>query len=188
MAKTLHPCKQDFKKEADAALAFFPELANTPVRFEYSHISVQSFMLAQPVVNLRFFSKRHRQYRIRIKKSLVVNEEQYSEKYPRHEVLVGWLGHELGHILDYKDRSAFNLMMFGLRYHFFPAFLKKAEITADKNAVREGLVNHLLLSKAYGREPSVFSKSYIKKLNQLYPSLEEVRGWAKDKGLMVNSN
>ena len=173
----MHTFRKEIEVEARAALAYYPELADVPIRFEYSHISVQSFMLAQPVIDWRFFWKPKRQYRIRIKKSLVVNNPNFSEEWPRHEILVGWLGHELGHIVDYKDRSALNLILFGLRYHFFPPFVKKAEITADHNTVKAGLTKELLISKAYGRQAHIFSKSYVAKLDRLYPSLDTVRSW-----------
>jgi hypothetical protein len=35
-----------------------------------------------------------------------------------YNVIVGWLAHELGHVLDYKDRSSINLMWFGVMYYF----------------------------------------------------------------------
>lgn len=176
----MHTFREEIKAEAQEALSYFPELANVHIRFEYSRISVQSFMLAQPVVNWRFWHRGSRQYRIKIKKSLVVNNPNFSDKYPRRDVLVGWLGHELGHIVDYYPRRSLNLIWFGIRYHFFPSFLKKAEITADRNTVKAGLTRQLILSKQFGREASIFPKSYIKKLNRLYPSIEAVRRWDEE--------
>jgi len=138
---------------------------------------VLSYMLAQPVLRTLLFSKRKRQYRIIIKRSLVVNNPHFSAKYPKSDILIGWLGHELGHILDYKDRSSWNLIWFGFKYHFFRSFLMKAEITADRNAVNAGLGREIIMSKQFAREPMIFSESYIQKLNRLYPSVEMVRRW-----------
>lgn len=96
------------------------------------------------------------------------------------EVIVGWLGHELGHVLDYKNRNSINLMYFGFMYYFSKRFLMKAEITADRNAVEHGLINELVVSKKFGRNPKYFQRRYIDKLNALYPSVETVLSWADE--------
>jgi hypothetical protein len=63
-------------------------------------------------------------------------------------------------------------------YYFSTSFLKKAEITADKNAAEHGLIAELVVSKEFGRDPKYFSMSYVNKLNGLYPSVEDVKEWA----------
>jgi hypothetical protein len=54
----------------------------------------------------------------------------------------------------------------------------KAEITADKNAAQHGLIHELLVSKEFGRNTKYFHKSYVEKLDRLYPSIEDVKMWA----------
>ncbi len=95
-------------------------------------------------------------------------------------VIVGWLAHELGHILDYKQRSSWNLIWFGAKYYFSEPFLKQAEITADRNAIEHGFVDEIVVSKQFARNPRYFPTDYIQKLNQLYPSVRLIKKWAVD--------
>jgi hypothetical protein len=57
-------------------------------------------------------------------KFLVENEEFSMADVPS-EVLIGWLGHELGHIMDYREKSALELVKFGARYVTSDNFIKK---------------------------------------------------------------
>src|SRR5690606_18938406 len=93
------------------------------------------------------------------------------------DIVVGWIGHELGHITDYLDRSSINLALFGLRYYYSNTFIKQAEISADTFAVQAGLIDYLVVSKQFGRDPKYFPQDYIDKLNSLYPSIEDVKEW-----------
>lgn len=65
-------------------------------------------------------------------------------------------------------------------YYFSTSFLKKAEITADKNAVKQGLIKQLVVSKEFGRDPKYFPMSYVKKLKDLYPKVALVKEWDKE--------
>lgn len=81
--------------------------------------------------------------------------------------------------MDYKDRSSWNLTWFGFWYYFSKKFLMQAEITADYNAVKQGLIRELVISKEFGRNPAYFPKSYVEKLEGLYPSVEDVKKWSE---------
>jgi len=71
------------------------------------------------------------------------------------------------------------LMWFGVMYYFSHDFLRKAEITADKNAVERGFIDSIVESKRFDRNPKYFPQSYINKLNTLYPSVFQVMEWAE---------
>jgi hypothetical protein len=92
--------------------------------------------------------------------------------------MIGWLGYEFGQVLDYKGRSSRNLIWFGILYYFSTSFLKRAEITADKNAAELGLIDELMVSKESGRDSRYFPMCYVNKLNVFYPSIQDVRRWA----------
>ncbi len=167
-------------KEATKALSHYPELEKVSIEFKFNKINVLSYMLAQPKIKSLWKKKAKREYQILIRRKFFVENPKFENGRIPHDVLVGWLGHELGHIMDYKDRNSLNLIWFGIRYHFFPFFLMKAEITADYNAVKAGLIDELVVSKEFGRNPEFFSQTYIDKLNQLYPSVETVKRWARE--------
>ncbi len=136
-------------------------------------------MLAQPKPYSLLLRRNKREYQILINRRFFLFNKQFTNGRIPFDILTGWLGHELGHIMDYKDRNSINLIWFGIRYHFFNSFLKKAEVTADFNAVKAGMIDYLVVSKEFGRNPKYFPPSYIAKLIRLYPSVSLVKQWAR---------
>ncbi|MFT5513179.1 MAG: hypothetical protein ACI8SE_001580 [Bacteroidia bacterium] len=165
------------KAEVENALSDYPDLADVEIEFRWGVFTQHSFMLAQPKVITLLRHKSKREYLIIMRKKIFLKNKRVPNGRIPSEVLVGWLGHELGHIVDYIDRSSLNLAWFGILYYFSKPFLRKAEITADYNAVKHGLVKELLVSKEFGRNPMFFPWKYINKLNTLYPSIETVLSW-----------
>jgi hypothetical protein len=180
MKRGLHKYPSELKTEVEQALSYYPELLDTKISFVWGRFARRSFMLAQPVVSTMLKHKSKRKYRIIMKKRFFLKNRQFPNGKIPSDVIVGWLGHELGHVMDYKDRSSWNLAWFGFFYYFSIPFLKKAEITADRNAVKHGLLYNLVVSKEFGRNPKYFPQSYINKLNRLYPSVELVKEWDRE--------
>ncbi len=174
-----HRYPSELENEVGQSLEGFPELAETHIQFKWGAIAQKSFMLAQPLVSTLHRSKQKRGYQIIMKQRFFLNNPNIENGRVPEEVIVGWLAHELGHILDYKDRSSWNLMWFGFKYFFFKSFLKKAEITADKNAVERGFIKEIVASKKFGRDPNYFPADYIRKLNTYYPSIADVLSWVR---------
>ena len=168
------------KSEVEKALSFYPELENVAIEFRWGIFTQHSFMLAQPKVSTMLKHKSQREYQIIMRKKFFLKNKRVPNRRIPSDVIVGWLGHELGHVVDYKPRSNWNLMWFGVRYYFSKSFLMKAEIAADFNAVKHGLINELVISKEFGRNPMFFPWKYINKLNKLYPSIESVKLWAEE--------
>jgi hypothetical protein len=165
--------------EIEKALSYYPDLEQTHIYFRWGRFARRSFMLAQPIVPTMFGKKENRHYQIIMKKRFFIKNKQFSNGRIPFDVIVGWLGHELGHILDYRDRSTWNLMWFGFWYYFSDAFIRKAEITADKNAAEHGLIKELTMAMEFSNNGSYFPQSYIDKLKHLYPSIAQIRNWAR---------
>jgi len=168
----------EIKNEVEAALAYYPDLADTKIHFRWGVFTQYSFMLAQPKIPSLLRKKEKRAYQIIMRKDFFLKNRQFANGRIPSDVMIGWLGHELGHVLDYKDRNSLNLIWFGAMYYFSTSFLKEAEITADKNAVEHGMIKELVVSKEFGRDPKYFPMSYVNKLNGLYPSVADVKEWA----------
>ncbi|MCB9261540.1 MAG: hypothetical protein H6607_04130 [Flavobacteriales bacterium] len=171
---------KELEKEVMIVMAKYPELQQTFIHFKWGKIAAKSFMLAQPQVASLLRHRSKREYQIIMKERFFTHNKMMENGRVPSEVIVGWLAHELGHILDYKDRSSWNLAWFGVKYYFLTSFLKKAEITADHNAVKHGFIDEIVVSKEFGRNPKYFPKDYIAKLNRLYPSVKTVKEWAKN--------
>ena len=177
MSKKHRKLAKELEKEIKEAARHYPELADYVILFRFSKINRQSFMLAQPRLRSLIFPKSKRQFEILINRKKFVDNAMFEDGRIPSEIIIGWIGHELGHIKDYIDRSTLNLMWFGYKYATDKKFLMKAEVTADKNAVHAGLIDYLVTSKKFGRDPKYFPQTYIDKLNELYPSVEAVLEW-----------
>lgn len=95
------------------------------------------------------------------------------------EVMIGWIGHELGHIMDYETRSNAGLVVFGISYYLSGTYVKKAEVIADTFAVNHGLGRHIILTKRFILDHAEIPQSYKNKISRLYLSpdviMEQVR-------------
>ncbi len=79
----------------------------------------------------------------------LIEEEEFSMADVPSDVLIGWLGHELGHIMDYREKSAMGLVIFGFRYITSDNYIKEAERAADIYAVNRGMGDYILATKNF---------------------------------------
>ena len=154
------------------ALSAYPALQKQPLCLRM-HPLQDMTMRAQPVVNLHFFSRRKRAYRIDVQHTTRVNRHIVLEDLDR-DVLVGWFAHELGHVRDYYHRSGLNLIFFGLGYWLLPTFRIGAERKADLYAIEHGFATEINATKRFLLEESDIPNSYKDRLNRYYMSIEEV--------------
>ena len=155
------------------ALSFYPDLANTRIKFIYKEEIRKSVMQAQPKVSTLFRKKSKRVYVVKISRYLKLDKKKLDISTLPFEVLVGWIGHELGHIMDYKDRSGLAMMGFGTKYWLSEKFLKGAERRADLYALRHGLGDKIISTKNFVLNHAGISESYKERIKRLYMSPEE---------------
>ncbi|WP_114747813.1 hypothetical protein [Pleomorphovibrio marinus] len=157
------------------ALSHFPDLMDTRIDFEFKKKIGGSVMQAQPRVgSLVFKGKENRAYRIKISRYLELEDENIPIEELPHDVLLGWIGHELGHIQDYLNRSAVNLMGFGMKYYCSKSFVTEAEITADSYAVSHGLGEKIIATKNFVLNHERLPDDYKNKIRALYMSPGEI--------------
>ncbi len=147
-------------EEAKVALSFYPELEDVEIEFRYKNNIKNAFMQAQPKVANLFKGKKDRTYYVLMSSKFLVEDEVFSMAEVPSEVLIGWLGHELGHIMDYRDKSTLELAKFGARYVTSENFIKKAERTADTYAINYGLGHYIFATKDFILNHSHLSDSY----------------------------
>ncbi len=161
-------------EEVKLALSFYPELADTPIEFKFKTNIKKSFMQAQPKFFDVFKNKKKRAYYVMISESVTIEEEVFTVAEVPTDVLIGWIGHELGHIMDYRERSGFNMVVFGVRYLFSNGFIKEAERAADTYAVNHGMGNYILATKDFILNHTSLSETYKNRIKRLYMSPEEI--------------
>jgi hypothetical protein len=156
----------------EKALSGYPELKKG--RVQLRQISLRNMtMRAQPVVNLSFFNRSKRQYRIDMQEHTTSLHHVKLSKL-EEDVLVGWFAHELGHIMDYLDRSWWDLIRFGLGYWLLPTFRLGAERKADLFAIEHGFAEEINATKRFLLDDSDIPNSYKDRLNKYYMTIEEV--------------
>ena len=165
---------KEISKEAKIALSYYPELAKVSIEFRFKEKIRKSFMQAQPKFTNIFHGKDHRSYYVFISSKVKIEDKDFTVDDIPSDVLIGWLGHELGHIVDYREKSAFGLIFFGLQYVTSENYIKGAEKTADTYAVEHGMGDYILKTKNFILNHTELSESYKNRIKRLYLSPEEI--------------
>lgn len=167
---------QSLQEPITEALSYYPELMKTRIDFIFRDKIKNAVMQAQPRIKTLFKNRVKRTYKIKISRALELgNIIKPIEDVP-HEILVGWFVHELGHVMDYLDRSSFQMIGFGFNYITSESFLRNAEYEADKHAIEHGCADFIIQTKKFILNHEHLSDDYKQRINNLYLSPEEVRG------------
>lgn len=172
--KSQHIIPTSIQREALMALSHYPELKNTAIEFRFKEQIDKSIMQAQPSFLSLFKSKKNRKYYILISKTFEIEGKKYSTINIPENVMIGWLGHELGHVMDYKERSSLNLIWFGLKYYFSDDAIKEAERAADTYAVHKNMDSYILETKNFILNNTDLSDSYKNRIKKYYLSPDEI--------------
>jgi hypothetical protein len=167
------------EKNVLTALAFFPELKNAKISFIFKPNIKSSVMQAQPFFMSLIRRRKNRRYRINISAHFkLIHCDMPILEIP-DEVMIGWIGHELGHIMDYESMTNVGLIKYGYRYYFQDRFVKHAEMMADALAVERGMGNYIVATKRFILDHAELPQAYKDKISRLYLSpdviVEQVR-------------
>jgi len=154
------------------ALKYFPGLHDRIIIIRKKDTGGAT-MTARPVVNRFLFYKRKRHFLISINPIIKVDDKTPIEAVPE-KVLTGWFAHELGHIVDYLDRSGWDLIRFGIYYSLSETFRIGAERKADVYAIGHGCADYILTTKKYILEHSDISNAYKTRIEKYYMSPDEL--------------
>tara|TARA_R110000868_G_scaffold28633_2_gene107211 strand:+ start:67664 stop:68239 length:576 start_codon:yes stop_codon:yes gene_type:complete len=169
-----HIIPDTIKKEALLALSHYPELKETKIEFKFKKNIKKSIMQAQPTFWSLLRSKKHRSYKILMSSTFKIDGEAFQTKDIPTNVMIGWLGHELGHVMDYRNRSSLNLIWFGIKYKLSDNHIKEAEIAADSFAIQKDMENYLLDTKNFILNKTNLSESYKARIKKYYLSPDEI--------------
>ena len=165
---------ESIKKEVIEAISFYPELYDTAIEFKFKDNIKKSTMQAQPRFASFFKRKENREYVILISRNIQIEGEQFTMEDIPSDVKIGWLGHELGHVMDYRERTNFGMLIFGIKYLFSSAHIKEVERTADTYAIAHGMGDYILKTKNFILDNASLSETYKERIRRLYISPEEV--------------
>ena len=162
------------KDQVEVALSHYPQLKDTPIAFRFKKEIKKSTMQAQPSFASFLKCRKNRAYIIFISEKFHIEDEVFSILDVEDDVLIGWIGHELGHVMDYRDRGTLGMAVFGLKYLFSTAHIQEVERAADTYAVKHGMYQYILATKNFILNNTSISPKYKNRIKRLYMSPEEI--------------
>ncbi|MFC3196652.1 hypothetical protein ACFOET_03410 [Parapedobacter deserti] len=168
------------EKTALVALSHYPELEETSIRFVFTSKLKRTVMAARPITGTLFKSRNKRGYEILINPAFKLGHHNDPRQHIPDSVMIGWLAHELGHIMDYETRSTWNLIGFGLSYWLSRPFIQSAEYRADSFAMNHGLGEYIIATKSFILNHPELPQIYKDRIANLYPSPDDIVEWVAD--------
>jgi len=162
------------ENEVLKALSFYPELQCVPIDFIFKQNIKKSVMQAQPKINTMFSFRHNRAYRINISALFKLTNTAIPIHQIPADIMIGWIGHELGHIMDYHNRSVFGMIRFGFGYLFSTRYIQQAEKVADTYAVNHGLGQYIIQTKNFILNHAELPERYKQKIARLYLSPDDI--------------
>jgi len=169
-----HEIPEDIKTTVNKALAYYPQLKDTKIEFRFKKNIKKSTMQARPTFGSFFKSRKNRHYVILISEKFKIADKEFLTRHIPDTIFIGWIGHELGHIMDYQNRSKLNLIWFGLKYVFSQNHIVEAERAADSFAVAHGMEDYILKTKDFILNNADITQSYKDRIKKYYLSPEEI--------------
>src|SRR4030095_13354492 len=160
----------EIELECLAALSFYPELKNTEIEFRFGKLNFT--MISKPKFKSILKDRVQRQYVIIIQEpGRSKNNLEWKEL--SFNAMVGWIGHELGHVLHYSHKSSGGIMFTGIKYAF-PEYRRKMERFIDQLAIQHDLGYALYEGVDYTINLSHATHHYKKSQEKFYLHPEEI--------------
>ncbi|CAM1333845.1 hypothetical protein [Tenacibaculum aestuariivivum] len=156
------------------ALSYFPSLEDIPITFKFKKDIKKSTMQAQPQFLNVLFGKKPRHYVIFISEKFKISGTDLKTRDIPHDVFIGWIGHELGHIMDYEEMSNSQLICFGFKYIFLEKHIINAERKADHFAIQQGMEDYIMKTKNFILNNADITQAYKNRIKRYYLSPEEI--------------
>jgi hypothetical protein len=167
----------EIELECLTALSYFPELKNTSIVFKFG--KPVSTMVSRPRLSSTFKRNEEREYQVLIRKvgssknGLELDELSFNS-------LVGWIAHELSHIVHYDHKGFAGVLLMGIKYAL-PGFRRRMERFTDQLVIKHNLGYALYEGTDYSINYSTASQKYKKNLIKFYLSPAEIKNYIKIK-------
>jgi len=162
------------------ALSHYPQLKETNIRFIFTHKLKKSIMAARPTAGSLLKKHQKRTYNILINPAFKLDYPIESIRQIPDSVMIGWIGHELGHIMDYERKSTWAIMGMGVSYRLSRNYVRKAERIADSFAVDQGMGAYLVAKKSFILDHTELPQAYRNKIQALYLSPIDINNLVAD--------
>ena len=180
-----HTIPEIIEKETLKALSYYPDLKDTKIELRFKKNIKKSTMQARPSFASFFRSRKNRSYLILISETFKISDTTFLTKDIPSDILVGWIGHELGHIMDYQNRDKLNLIWFGIKYLLSDNHIVEAERAADGFAVKHGMEDYILKTKDFILNHAKITPTYKDRIKRYYLSPEEIMEMVKERDALL---
>lgn len=162
---------REIELECLTALSYYPQLKNTHIVFRFGKTS--STMISRPKLNSILKRNSKREYQVIIKKPGISKTGlEWTEL--SFNSIVGWIGHELGHITHYDHKGFAGIAVMGIKYAF-PNYRRRMERFTDQLAIKHDLGSALYEGTEYAMSSSNATQKYKKRLQKFYLSPVEIK-------------
>ncbi|WP_417370659.1 hypothetical protein [Gelidibacter japonicus] len=178
-----HIIPDSISVEINKALEYYPELRETHIEFRFKRNIKKSTMQARPTFGSFFRSRKNRRYVVLISETFKISDKKFLTKHIPSDILIGWIGHELGHVMDYSNRSKLNLIWFGIKYLLSDTHIVEAERAADTYAIRHNMEEYILKTKDFILNNAEIHDAYKLRIKKYYLSPEEIMDIIKKRNM-----
>lgn len=161
---------RELRGAVERVRTYYPELDSVKISFYRTTNFQGSIMQAQPVKNSLWRRAALREYKIEMQPEIKLQNDTVPITTIPEDIMVGWLGHELGHVVDYTRYSSLGLIGLGIGYSLSDRYLMKVEMRADSIAAAHGLGPEIIAVKRFILEEKAFPEWYKDQIRNLYPS------------------
>ncbi len=165
---------EEYELEILIALSYFPELRDVNIIFLPKKI--KTTMACRPSMDAIFKDKEKRVYRIFINNLLEGKNGVNYDDVP-FNARIGLVGHELGHVVDYMQKSMLRIIGNGIGYVMSDTYRKSFEANVDKITVERGLGWQQYAFASFVRNKANVNESYLEFKENNYPSPKRFKGW-----------
>ena len=160
----------EIELECLVALSCYPELKNTGIEFKFGNLNFT--MISKPKFRSILKDRTQREYVIIIQRP-GVSKNNLEWDVLSFNAMVGWIGHELGHILHYSHKSSCGILFIGMKYPV-PGYRRKMERFTDQLAIQHHLGYALYEGVDYTINSSQAKEQYKHNQKKFYLHTEEI--------------
>ena len=139
----------EYEKLVLPALSFFPQLKDYRITFKVRNHGAP--LSTRPSYGSIFRHARKREYMVFISSDTTSQWKEIQLNRIPVMAQLGIIGHELSHIIEFKEKNSFGLMGLGIS-HVSTSYMNKFEFQADSICISKGMGDYLLACSIHARK------------------------------------
>jgi hypothetical protein len=138
----------------------------------FKKAKIKSMGQAQPHPLTMFRKPENRVYIISVRDSSVNKGLNFSTI--TDSAKTGLVGHEIIHVMDYRKKNFFQIMLMGYKYSLSKKYKRKIEWQTDSLTICSGLGNEVLLFNQEIVNSEFVSKKYLERKKKFYMQRDDI--------------